>query len=119
LSKTGTGNHTTGAKSRKFIIELRLFLLHLQQNIDAVKAQNVKDYIKNFRRPEISNGYTRETILPNILKALPEEMSYGMIGYVVPHSIILTAIIAIKTSATFYQYCITEKFYRFISYGYL
>jgi hypothetical protein len=39
---------------------------------------------------------TLENHSPNISKGFTEEMSYGMIGYVVPHSIILTAIIAIQ-----------------------
>jgi hypothetical protein len=51
-------------------------------------AKNVKDYLKEL--PEDRASYfikLRETILNNIPKGFEETISYGMIGYVVPHSI--------------------------------
>ena len=51
-------------------------------------AKNVKDYLKEL--PEDKASYfikLRETILNNIPKGFEETISYGMIGYVVPHSI--------------------------------
>lgn len=52
------------------------------------KATNVKDYLKEVpeeRAPYFSK--LRDTIVKNIPKGFEECMQYGMIGYVVPHSI--------------------------------
>lgn len=52
------------------------------------KAQSVEEYVNELseeRKEAISQ--LRETILKNIPKGFVEEISYGMIGYVVPHSI--------------------------------
>jgi uncharacterized protein YdhG (YjbR/CyaY superfamily) len=52
------------------------------------KAETVEDYLKDLpeERKEIMDKL-REIILKNIPKGFTEEMNYGMIGYVVPHSI--------------------------------
>ncbi|SEB03186.1 protein of unknown function (DU1801) [Flavobacterium gillisiae] len=52
------------------------------------KAQNIEEYLNELpkdRKTAMNN--LRETILANIPKGFNEEMSYGMIGYVLPHSI--------------------------------
>ena len=52
------------------------------------KAKTVEEYLKNMpedRRAAISA--VRKVILANLPKGYEECMSYGMIGYVVPHSI--------------------------------
>lgn len=52
------------------------------------KATTVKDYINELpddRKEVISK--LRETILSNLPKGFEETMNYGMIGYVVPHSL--------------------------------
>ncbi|MFH6768373.1 DUF1801 domain-containing protein [Gaetbulibacter aquiaggeris] len=52
------------------------------------KAYSPEDYIKQLpeeRQPTIRK--LRETIKANLPKGFEEVMSYGMIGYVVPHSI--------------------------------
>lgn len=52
------------------------------------KAKTVEEYLKNLpedRRAAISA--VRKVILANLPKGYEECMSYGMIGYVVPHSI--------------------------------
>lgn len=52
------------------------------------KANSPEDYIKQLpeeRQPVIQK--LRETIKANLPKEFDEVMSYGMIGYVVPHSI--------------------------------
>jgi len=52
------------------------------------KANSPEDYIRQLpeeRQPVISN--IRKIILENIPKGFEEQMSYGMLGYVVPHSI--------------------------------
>lgn len=52
------------------------------------KASSPEDYIKQLpeeRRIAISK--IRELIIKNLPKGFEETMSYGMIGYVVPHSI--------------------------------
>jgi uncharacterized protein YdhG (YjbR/CyaY superfamily) len=52
------------------------------------KAQNVEDCIKELPEDmKSAMDKLRETILANISKGFKEEMSYGSIGYVVPHSI--------------------------------
>jgi uncharacterized protein YdhG (YjbR/CyaY superfamily) len=51
-------------------------------------AKTPEEYIKNLpedRKKEISK--LRRTILDNLPKGFAETMSYGMIGFVVPHSI--------------------------------
>jgi uncharacterized protein YdhG (YjbR/CyaY superfamily) len=52
------------------------------------KANSPEDYIKQLpeeRQPVIQK--LRETILTNLPKGFEEVISYGMIGYVVPHSL--------------------------------
>lgn len=52
------------------------------------KTNNVEEYLKELpedRKTPINK--LREIILDNIPKGFIEEMSYGMIGYVVPHTI--------------------------------
>jgi len=52
------------------------------------KAKSVNEYLKEV--PEDRKEYffkLRETILANLPEGFQEEMNYGMIGYVVPHSI--------------------------------
>ncbi|MBT8182171.1 MAG: DUF1801 domain-containing protein [Eudoraea sp.] len=52
------------------------------------KAKTPEDYISELpeeRKQPISK--LRETILKNLPEGFEEEMSYGMIGYVVPHSL--------------------------------
>ncbi|NGY37573.1 DUF1801 domain-containing protein [Flavobacterium sp. XN-5] len=52
------------------------------------KANNVEEYLKELpedRKTPINK--LREIMLSNIPKGFNEEMSYGMIGYVVPHTI--------------------------------
>ncbi|MBI3518205.1 MAG: DUF1801 domain-containing protein [Bacteroidetes bacterium] len=52
------------------------------------KTQNVKDYMKELPEERVPHfSKLRETILKNIPKGFEECMNYGMIGYVVPHSI--------------------------------
>lgn len=52
------------------------------------KAKTVDEYLKEVpedRKDSFSK--LRDTILANLPDGLKEEMSYGMIGYVIPHSI--------------------------------
>ena len=52
------------------------------------KATSIKEYLDQV--PEERKEYfntLRETILKNIPEGFSEEINYGMIGYVVPHSI--------------------------------
>ena len=52
------------------------------------KATNPTEYITKLpedRQPVVSK--IRETILKNLPEGFEEQMSYGMLGYVVPHSI--------------------------------
>ncbi|MER3328064.1 MAG: DUF1801 domain-containing protein, partial [Candidatus Kapaibacterium sp.] len=53
-----------------------------------IEASNPEDYISKMpeERKEVM-AKLRQTILDNIPKGFKEEMSYGMIGYVVPHSL--------------------------------
>jgi uncharacterized protein YdhG (YjbR/CyaY superfamily) len=52
------------------------------------QAKNVEDYIKELpEERKIAMSQLQETILANIPKGFMEEMSYGMIGYVVPHTL--------------------------------
>ena len=52
------------------------------------KAKTVKEYIDSLP-PERKDAVSklREVILKNLPKGFKEEMSYGMIGYVVPHTL--------------------------------
>lgn len=53
-----------------------------------IKASSPKEYLENIpeeRQPVMKK--IRKIILENLPKGFNEEMSYGMIGYVVPHSI--------------------------------
>jgi hypothetical protein len=52
------------------------------------EAKIIRQYL-NEVPAERKDAFTklRETILANLPKGFVEEMSYGMIGYVVPHSI--------------------------------
>jgi len=52
-----------------------------------LKATSVKDYLSKVppERQEFFNKL-RYTIIKNIPKGFEEQLSYGMIGYVVPHS---------------------------------
>jgi uncharacterized protein YdhG (YjbR/CyaY superfamily) len=53
-----------------------------------IKAKTVEEYIANLpedRREAVIK--LRETVLKNLPEGFKEEMNYGMIGYVVPHSI--------------------------------
>jgi len=52
------------------------------------KAQNIEDYLNELPEDrKTAMDKLRETILDNIPKGFTEEMSYGMIGFIVPHSI--------------------------------
>ncbi|TDE44300.1 DUF1801 domain-containing protein [Flavobacterium rhamnosiphilum] len=51
-------------------------------------ATSIEAYLKEIPE-ERKNAFTelRETILKNIPKGFSEQMSYGMVGYIIPHSI--------------------------------
>ncbi len=52
------------------------------------KAKTVKDYIAELPPDRVEPvKKLRETVLKNLPKGFKEEMNYGMIGYVVPHSV--------------------------------
>jgi hypothetical protein len=52
------------------------------------KAQTISEYILQIPAEKLDAFIKlRETILENIPEGFSEEMSYGMIGYVVPHSL--------------------------------
>jgi hypothetical protein len=52
------------------------------------KAKSVKEYLAEVPEDRKESFFQlRDTILANLPKGFQEEMSYGMIGYVVPHSI--------------------------------
>ncbi len=52
------------------------------------KAQTVAEYIKEVPKDRVPYFIKlRETILSNLQEGFEEVMNYGMIGYVVPHSI--------------------------------
>lgn len=66
------------------------FLLNLLEtnHIMQSSALSVQDYLKEIpeeRKPYVNK--LRETIVKNIPDGFVEQMSYGMIGFVVPHSI--------------------------------
>ena len=53
-----------------------------------IKAETVKEYLENIpeeRKPAINK--LRDIVKENIPKGFEECLSYGMIGYVVPHSV--------------------------------
>jgi hypothetical protein len=51
-------------------------------------AKTVEEYLKEIPQERTEAFYKlRETILANLPKGFVEQMSYGMIGYVVPHSL--------------------------------
>jgi len=51
-------------------------------------AKSIKAYLEEIpEERKVAFAKLRETILKNIPKGFVEQMSYGMIGYVVPHSI--------------------------------
>lgn len=53
-----------------------------------IEANNPKDYISKLpEERKAAMTKLREVILENIPKGFEETMSYGMVGYVVPHSI--------------------------------
>lgn len=53
-----------------------------------IEANNPKDYISKLpEERKVAMTKLREVILENIPKGFEETMSYGMVGYVVPHSI--------------------------------
>lgn len=53
-----------------------------------IKANNPEEYIAQLPEDRIPHfNKLRQTILENIPKGFEEQMSYGMIGYVVPKSI--------------------------------
>ena len=52
------------------------------------KAKNVNEYLNEVPDDrKASFNKLRDTVLANLPEGFQEEMSYGMIGYVVPHSI--------------------------------
>ena len=51
-------------------------------------ANNVENYLKEVpEERKIPMNKLRQTILNNLPQGFIEEMSYGMIGYIVPHSV--------------------------------
>ena len=54
-----------------------------------IKADNLKEYISKIEDKEKREAFSRlrDVIIKNLPKGFQECMSYGMIGYVVPHSI--------------------------------
>lgn len=53
-----------------------------------IEAKNPEDYISKLPEDRTeAMSRLRQTILNNLPEGFKEEMSYGMIGYVVPHSI--------------------------------
>lgn len=53
--------------------------------IDAISPENYVEQLSEERKLAISK--LRQTILSNLPEGFKEEMNYGMIGYVIPHSI--------------------------------
>lgn len=52
------------------------------------KASNVEEYLNQLPEDrKIAMNKLREIMLSNIPKGFNEEMSYGMLGYVIPHTI--------------------------------
>jgi len=52
-----------------------------------LKASSVDDYLTKVpKERQVYFNKLRDTIVKNIPKGFEEELSYGMIGYVVPHS---------------------------------
>jgi len=82
-------------------------------------ANNVNSYINELpkERVEFINKL-RETITKNIPKGFEETMSYGMIGYVVPHSLYPAGYHCDpKPTFTFCISCFAKKLYCPLSYG--
>ena len=53
-----------------------------------MKSKTVSDYISNLPEDrQLAINSLRNVILKNIPEGFSEEMSYGMIGYVIPHSL--------------------------------
>ncbi len=53
-----------------------------------IEASNPEEYISKIpKERQEAMSKLRQTIFDNIPKGFKEEMSYGMIGYVVPHSL--------------------------------
>ncbi|WP_186756712.1 DUF1801 domain-containing protein [Echinicola salinicaeni] len=51
-----------------------------------IKAQNPEEYLEKIPEDrKIAFSKLRDTILDNLPKGFEETMSYGMVGYVVPH----------------------------------
>ena len=67
-----------------------VFLLHLHQTNLKMQstASSINDYLNEIPE-ERKTAFLklRETILINLPEGFVEEMSYGMIGYIVPHSV--------------------------------
>lgn len=52
------------------------------------KATNVKDYLIEIpEERQVAFNTLRDVVLENLPRGFEEQMNYGMIGYVVPHSI--------------------------------
>ena len=76
------------------------------------KATTVAEYISELpaKRKEAINRLRKE-IKKNLPKGFKEEMSYGMIGYVVPHSLYPPRLSCYTSSSTaLFEYCFTEEF---------
>ena len=53
-----------------------------------IKASSVHEYLNNIpEERKVAMNKLRKAILDNLPKGFSEELSYGMVGYVVPHSI--------------------------------
>jgi hypothetical protein len=53
-----------------------------------IKSKTVSDYISNLPEDrQLAINSLRNVILKNIPEGFVEEMSYGMIGYVIPHTL--------------------------------
>lgn len=69
------------------IQEKQILLKKLNPELQS-KAKNVEEYIEELPEKRLTAfSQLRRTILENLPKGFEEEMSYGMIGYVVPHNI--------------------------------
>ena len=84
-------------------------------------ATTSEQYLSELPEDRIS-GVTelRNVVVENLPKGFEETMSYGMITYVVPHSIYPNGYHCNpKQAFTFYQYCISKKTYIITSHGHL
>jgi len=53
-----------------------------------IKASSVHEYLNNIpEERKVAMNKLRKAILDNLSNGFSEELSYGMVGYVVPHSI--------------------------------